>query len=108
MLAHQLPVCPPFEVFWTELPGSRLAGAEEIVVSPGNRANRCAYRSKRMRPAGPSDGDRLGISGTLETSACCREPLCVELGYQGSTRSIEPVLFAPHEANDLLLFAYER
>ncbi len=104
MLGHQLPTLPPFEHFWAELPGlfDWLGGG---VGSP-------------MLPLIPFEADddqtwsppptvatwRSGVPlESIRFAAANR--LCVDLGYQGSTRVIEPYSLRRSRDGNLLLYA---
>ncbi|HZF27010.1 MAG TPA: nucleotidyl transferase AbiEii/AbiGii toxin family protein [Steroidobacteraceae bacterium] len=107
MLAHQLPVCPPFEQFWTELPGVFVwLEREEIVVSPAPARIAALTEQEDETWQAPAMATAWGYQAPLETIRfAAANRLCVELGYQGSTRSIEPYSLRRTKANDLLLYA---
>lgn len=107
MLAHQLPVCPPFEQFWTELPGVFVwLEREEIVVSPAPARIAALTEQEDETWRAPAMATAWGYQTPLETIRfAAANRLCVELGYQGSTRSIEPYSLRRTKANDLLLYA---
>ncbi|MEK7477517.1 MAG: nucleotidyl transferase AbiEii/AbiGii toxin family protein [Candidatus Coatesbacteria bacterium] len=105
MLAHQLPVLPPFEPFWRDLGG--------------------LFRwlfGEAPRPAGPSAGSpdaNVDVGWSPPPSITvwrARIPLeqirfaaanhlCVELGYNGSTRLVEPYSLRRNRAGNLLFYA---
>lgn len=106
MLRHQLPVLPPFDSYWSALPSFFLwlegsiqpeplaaapIGAEEQVFRPAFGA---------LRRAG------VGGSSFLEIIRFAgANHLCVDLGYQGSLRRIEPYSLRRSRAGDVLLYA---
>lgn len=104
MLAHQLPVLPPIESFWNELPAlfAWLRGEEiEAELEPlelGQEVEE-SWRPPAMLwtwgVGAPIEAIRFGASNHL----------LVELGYQGKTRQIEPYSFRRTKAGTVLLFA---
>ena len=104
MLAHQLPVLPPIESFWNELPAlfAWLRGEEiEAELEPlelGQEVEE-SWRPPAMLwtwgVGAPIEAIRFGASNHL----------LVELGYQGKTRQIEPYSFRRTKAGAVLLFA---
>lgn len=110
MLGHQLPVLPPFESFWNELPHffAWLETGTAVTVSPmpmaaGDAILRPAIGVlRRQGVAGSSSLERIRFAGTNR--------LCVELDYvdeQGrrSTRLIEPYSLRRTLAGDIILSA---
>ena len=111
MLRHQLPVLPPFESFWAELPQffAWLEAGTALPVLPSAplRATEEMFR--------PSVGflRRQGVPGSsaLETIRfAAANRLCVDLDYvtqegQRSVRRIEPYSLRRTQAGDILLFA---
>jgi predicted nucleotidyltransferase component of viral defense system len=104
MLAHQLPALPPFAQFWDELVNlfAWLEGAAVALPLPPLAAG--------------SDDDLLwtppatvGVWGTRvpleEIRFAAVNHLCVELGYQGSTRVIEPYSLRRTRDGNLVLHA---
>ena len=98
MLGHQLPVLPPFEQFWSELP----AVFEWI------------YRSieKAVAPPITSVGVQVDTTGHVPTKApletvryAAANRLCVDLMYDGSRRLIEPYSLRRTSDGNLLLYA---
>lgn len=90
MLAHQLPVLPPFHDFWDSLPEifTWIAGGAEIpqraTIQPG--AGEIAVRT-RVLPMGVPIKSR----STLEIIRfAAANYLCVDLTYAGNVRRIEP------------------
>jgi predicted nucleotidyltransferase component of viral defense system len=106
MLRHQLPVLPPFENYWSALPSffSWLEGAVEpvpLATAP------IGDEESVFRPAfGALRREGVGGSSFLETVRfAAANHLCVDLGYQGSVRRIEPYSLRRSRAGDILLFA---
>jgi predicted nucleotidyltransferase component of viral defense system len=104
MLVHQLPQLPPFEAFWTELPqlfewlAGRLA-VPELRAAPAPETTDDTWRP-------PATVWRWGMGVPVESIRfAAANHLCVELGYKGSTRLIEPYAFRRSSAGALLLCA---
>ena len=107
MLAHQLPALPPFEQFWSELSAvfDWLHGAIEktalqsIPVRGGDSAMDETWRPPPMVQA-------LKANVPLEIIRfAAANHLCVNLGYQGSQRLIEPYSLRRTQDGNLLLHA---
>lgn len=104
MLAHQLPQLPPFETFWAELPSlfEWLAGqykAPELKTVPSKEPT-----DNRWTP--PATVWRWGTGIPVESIRfAAANHLCIELGYQGTTRLIEPYAFRRSKAGAILLCA---
>lgn len=104
MLAHQLPALPPFAQFWDEL-ADLFAWLEDGRIAPALPA----------LAADPDDDPlwtppaTVGVWGTRapleEIRFAAVNHLCVELGYQGSTRLIEPYSLRRTRAGNLVLHA---
>ncbi len=104
MLAHQLPALPPLESFWEELPslfewlGGRLI-VERLASVPVAETDAPDW-------APPPSVSTWGLRVPLETIRfAAANHLCVELGYDGTTRLIEPYSLRRSRAGDLLLYA---
>lgn len=104
MLGHQLPALPPFNQFWAELPAA-FAWLEET-------AERIALKAIII----PADTDATwrvpamarawGYSVPLEAIRfAAANRLCVDLGYDGSHRVIEPYSLRRTKAGDIVLYA---
>ena len=105
MLAHQLPVLPPFEHFWQELPSvfEWLHAAVEKVVQPPIPFGRESI-NEAWRP--PSMAAAWHFSTPLELIRyAAANRLCVDLAYQGSHRLIEPYSLRRTKDDNLLLYA---
>lgn len=105
MLAHQLPVLPPFLRFWEELPTIL-----EWLMGTTTKAARAAY------PVTPPDLDTTWkppamvqawhVAAPLESIRfAAANRLLVDLEYQGSRRLIEPYSLRRTRAGHLLLLA---
>ena len=103
MLEHQLPALPPFDDFWQELPGlfAWLEGAmapEELASVPRADADDTEWTP-------PPTLWVWGKGIPLETVRfAAANHLCIELGYQGSVRLIEPYSLRRTRDSDLLLY----
>lgn len=106
MLGHQLPVLPPFEAFWNAFPEffSWLEGtvAPRVVAREPLQAGNVVIR--------PAIGflRRQGISGSAFLEAvrfAASNRLCVDLGYDGTDRRIEPYSLQQTSTGDILLRA---
>jgi hypothetical protein len=106
MLRHQLAVLPPFEAYWEPLAeffawlatGFARPAPAPIPVEKGARMLRLSLGS-------------LGASGIAHAKElekirfAAASRLCVDLGYQGSVRRIEPYSLRRSTAGDVLLMA---
>lgn len=105
MLGHQLPVLPPFEHYWGRLHElfGWLAGSEPERLEPvsGGEGERVWSPS----PTGWSWGSRVSLEPLRFAGA---NRLCVDLGYQGSVRRIEPYSLRITRDGNLLLYAIRR
>lgn len=104
MLAHQLPALPPYEQFWAELPAlfDWLEGRSQPAALP-------AFPEERdVEPgwAPPASVSVWGGTAPLEQIRFAAvNRLCVDLGYQGSVRTIEPYSLRRSRAGHLLVYA---
>ncbi len=104
MLAHQLPVLPPFEQFWGELPAlfAWLEGGEGPEVLPVIAMD--ADEDPSWSP--PPTVATWGAGVPLETVRFAgANRLCLELGYAGTVRVVEPYSLRRSRAGRLLLHA---
>ena len=105
MLAHQLPVLPPFEQFWRELPAvfewlhGRVERIARAAIPMMGRAIDETWRPPAMAQAWhtttPLEAIRFAAANRL----------CVDLTYQNSRRLIEPYSLRRTREGNLLLFA---
>lgn len=111
MLAHQLPVCPPFGEFWQELPHVFDWLNERVVMSalaamPSGRA--AIDTGWRLPPMVHAWGAQAGSLEVIRFAAANR--LCVQLDYTKENNerahpTVEPYSVRRSSAGDLLLFA---
>ncbi len=107
MLAHQLPVLPPFVAFWDELPiffewlhdGTSLRVPVAYIGDKGEET----IRERTLR---------LPISVVIHSYIeiirfAASNLLCVDLDYQGHTRRIEPYSLRRTEKGNIVLNAYD-
>lgn len=110
MLAHQLPVCPPFDEFWNELPAVFDWLTEQTVVPAlatipsGGVAIDAGWRPPAMVQAW---GAHAGSLETIRFAAA--NHLCVQLDYtkangERTSPTIEPYSVRRTSAGDLLLY----
>lgn len=105
MLAHQLPVCPPFGQFWTELP-TVFAWLEQEIVPVALASIAAVGADEDETWHAPAMATRWGYSTPLEAIRyAAANQLLVNLGYQGTTRAIEPYSLRRTRAGGLLLYA---
>ncbi len=108
MLAHQLPVLPPFEQFWRELPNvfDWLHGvAEKAAKFPIQvSATGAGALDETWRPPSMSQAWNTATPFEIIRFAAANR-LCVDLTYQGSRRLIEPYSLRRTEDGNLLLYA---
>ncbi len=108
MLGHQLPALPPFDAFWTALPGlfGWLETGAPLVSRPP------------VEPLMPAAGEAIGryqtgrlpvgaaLAGTLERIRfAASNRLCVDLAYDGGVRRIEPYSLRRTGAGHVVLYA---
>lgn len=106
MLAHQLPELPPFESFWEELPKlfEWLAGRlvlKQLASVPQQRGEETD--ASWSPPATVSTWGRDVPVESLRFAAA--NHLCVDLGYDGSVRRVEPYSFRRSKAGNILFCA---
>jgi predicted nucleotidyltransferase component of viral defense system len=106
MLAHQLPALPPYEAFWDELPAffEWLAGGHNPVVPAAlaRAGGETVLRERALRL--PLSGPAQSFVEVIRFAAGNR--LLVELGYQGSTRRIEPYSLRRTLDGNIVLHAF--
>lgn len=94
MLAHQLPALPPFEEFWNELPElfKWLAGEskpEKLRNIPHTHVQGVGEEDLAWQPSPTIQSWNVGMPLEKIRFAGMNH-LCINLGYQGTTRLIEP------------------
>jgi predicted nucleotidyltransferase component of viral defense system len=113
MLAHQLPVCPPFAEFWQELPAvfdwlNEIAIAPTLAAVPASGFGRVSMDDTwRLPPMVQAWGAQAGSLETIRFAAANR--LCVQLDYtkesgERTAPTIEPYSVRRTSVGDLLLF----
>ena len=106
MLAHQLPVLPPMESFWAELPAFfewLVSGVVRAIPNklPGG-PDEVVFRPDRMHSA-------FSLDSPLETiQFAAANRLCVALGYHNKIRTVEPLSFRQSKAGNRLFYGFER
>lgn len=106
MLGHQLPVTPPFEVFWNALADlfAWLEGTFQPTQLSGIQVPQGGAVDATWSP--PRTVTTWGTTASLESVRfAAANRLCVELGYKGSTRRVEPYSLRRSQAGHLLLYA---
>jgi len=106
MLAHQLPVLPPFEEYWDELPDlfEWLEGRympEELAAAPAGKGEELTWHP-------PAVAWNWGMSLPLESIRFAAvNHLCVELGYGRNVRLVEPYSLRKTKEGNLILYAWK-
>jgi predicted nucleotidyltransferase component of viral defense system len=104
MLAHQLPALLPFEAFWEELP--HLFDWLEGRLAPAELPSIPVSEDVEPEWAPPPTAWVWGQGVPLEpVRFAAANHLCVELGYQGTIRLIEPYSLRRTRLGHLLLYA---
>jgi len=105
MLAHQLPVLPPFEQFWQELPEvfEWLYRAVEKVVRPAIPSKGIEIDETWRVPAMAHAWHATAPLEIIRFAAANR--LCVDLKYNNTHRLIEPYSLRRTKDGNLLLYA---
>lgn len=113
MLAHQIPALPPLKDFWEELPRlfTWLEGSmpietalEPMPITDEEDEAVVAETGRPWRPVPTAQVWGTGVSLDVVRFAAVNH-LLVNLGYQGSTRLIEPYCLRKTRAGQLLLHA---
>ncbi|MCC6661542.1 MAG: nucleotidyl transferase AbiEii/AbiGii toxin family protein [Phycisphaerales bacterium] len=105
MLRHQLPELPPFDDFWNVLP-EMFAWLEGTLREPVLQPLQVAAEPVEVGWSPPPTVSVWGGAVPLETVRfAAANRLCVELGYNGSRRVIEPYSLRRSRAGNLLLYA---
>jgi len=105
MLAHQLPVLPPFEQFWQELPEvfDWLYRAVEKATAPAISSGQFEVDETWHAPAMAQAWHTTVPLEIIRFAAANR--LCVNLKYNGTYRVIEPYSLRRTKDGNLLLYA---
>lgn len=104
MLGHQLPALPPFETFWAEMGG--LFAWLDGTVAADTLAPIAAGPDEDSSWSPPATAWTGPMGGVLEPIRfATSNRLCVELGYKGSRRVIEPYSLRRMRAGHLILHA---
>lgn len=105
MLGHQVPVLPPFEQFWKELP-ELFEWLYRAVVKPVPSVMSAMGYALDTAWHPPAMAQAWHISIPLEAIRfAAANRLCVDLTYQGSRRLIEPYSLRRTGDGNLLLYA---
>lgn len=105
MLGHQLPALPPLEQFLEELP-ALFAWLEEAAMPAVLETVVAITADEEVDWSPPPTAAMWGAGVPLETVRFAAvNHLCVELGYQGSRRLIEPYSLRRTRAGNLILHA---
>jgi len=106
MLAHQLPALPPFSSFWEELPElfAWLEGRSLVSAPPAIPRAR-----NEVRWEAPATISRWGSRIPIETIRFAgANHLCIQLGYNGTTRIVEPYSLRRTRDGNFVLHAVRR
>jgi len=104
MLGHQLPALPPFEDFWNELP--QLFGWLEGKVEPQVLPIISLAENEEAGWTPPSTIWVWGHGVPFEpVRFAAANHLCIELGYGGTQRIVEPYSLRRTKGGHLLLYA---
>ena len=103
MLAHQLPALPPFQAFWEELPRlfDWLKGALPVPELPPVTTGPAEVDAWSPPATNWVWGQGVPLEAVRFAAA---NHLCVNLGYRGSIRQVEPYSLRRSRAGDLLLY----
>ncbi len=104
MLSHQLPELPPLDQFVSALGdvAGWLGGAPVVVLSP------VPVREALSAWAAPPMIETWNAGFPFELIRFAgRNRLCLELGYRGTTRLVEPYSLRRSQAGDLLFYAWK-
>lgn len=105
MLGHQVPVLPPFEQFWRELP-ELFEWLHRGVVKPVPSVMSAMRYAVDTTWRPPAMAQAWHLSTPLEAIRFAAvNRLCVDLVYQGSRRLIEPYSLRRTRDGNLLLYA---
>ncbi len=106
MLGHQLPALPPLDHYWDRLPELfRWLDGELEVELPGPAAGAAGEMVWSPSPAAWSWGSGPALEPVRFAGA---NRLCVDLGYRGTVRQVEPYSLRVTRDGNLLLYAIRR
>lgn len=107
MLTHQLAALPSYEQFWQGLPEvfEWLYQAVAKVTVPAIPADGMALDESQQLPAMMASWHTATTAPLEIIRFAAANRLCVDLAYQGSTRTIEPYSLRMTKDGDLLLYA---
>lgn len=114
MLAHQLPMLPPFETFWDELPAFFTWLASGHAPRPpaaylGSEGEEIIRTRIVPLPTSVPIHAQPAMQAHLDVIRfAASNRLCVDLLYQGSTRRIEPYSLRRTRQDNILLHAHNR
>lgn len=104
MLAHQLPQLPPFDSFWSELP-DLFAWLEQRVPVPAALPSMPVAADVETGWQPPATVWRWGAGVPLEAIRFAgANRLCVDLGYRGTVRRVEPYSLRRTRDGNLLFY----
>ena len=106
MLAHQLPVLPPFEHFWNELPDlfNWIEGMAPSSALPAIPRTDDEATAEQWSPPSSIWTWRAGVPLESIRFAAANH-LCIALGYDGAQRIIEPYSLRRTHDGKLILYA---
>ena len=102
MLAHQLPFLPPFRQFWDELP-ELFEWLYGVTKTPFSRIPTDKGIDTSWRPPAMAQAWHAGVPLEIIRFAAVNR-LCVDLGYGGRRRLVEPYSLRRTTDGNLLLF----
>lgn len=106
MLGHQLPILPPLEQFWEELPN--IFGWLNEISTPTILPSIKIEEDEAPLWTPPSTMRQWGLDLPLESIRFAAvNHLCIELGYKGSTRIVEPYSLRRTKDGNLILHTIE-
>ena len=106
MLAHQLPVVPPIDSFWSAIPELFAWLHGGIVPSPPKRI---PIGLDEEVVSASSTSQHLGIDATAldRFRFAAANRLCADLCYQGNVQRVEPYSLRRPRDGDVVLYACE-
>ena len=105
MLSHQLPALPPFQEFWNQLPSLFDWLTQGVLPADLPLVSEADSKEETWVPPRTGWVWGHGVPLSLEpVGFAAANHLCVELGYNGSIRAIEPYSLRRTRAGNLLLY----